>query len=205
MTHRLIPGFPLTSSPRHPLPDAASGALLALAAVVGFAPVVATAQAPSGHHVIVPTIPADPADVGSIDAIVRAYYAVITGPAGQPRQWARDRTLYWPGTRFFAASVTRDDKPRVDVMTPQEFDDRTDSSFVADGFDEHEIHRLTHRIGNVAHIMSTYETRRAPGGPITGRGVNSLELYWDGTRWWITAASWDDERPNSPIPREMLP
>jgi hypothetical protein len=53
--------------------------------------------------------------------------------------------------------------------------------------------------------MSTYETRRVSTGPITARGVNSIDLYWDGSRWWITAASWDDERPNSPIPADLLP
>jgi hypothetical protein len=62
---------------------------------------------------------------------------------------------------------------------------------------------VTQRIGNVAHVMSTYETRRVADGPITGRGVNSIDLFWDGKRWWITAASWDDERPNAPIPPEL--
>src|SRR4029077_5996114 len=37
---------------------------------------------------------ADPADVGTIEAIVHAYYDVINGPAGVPRQWRRDSTLY---------------------------------------------------------------------------------------------------------------
>lgn len=31
-----------------------------------------------------------PPDVATIGGIVRAYYEVISGPAGQPRQWARD-------------------------------------------------------------------------------------------------------------------
>ncbi len=92
----------------------------------------------------------------------------------------------------------------MQVATHQQYVDATDSSFVAKGFDEHEIHRITHRIGNIAHIMSTYETRNIPSGPLLGRGVNSLDLFWDGKRWWIIAASWDDERPGSPIPPEML-
>jgi len=165
---------------------------------------VAGAQAPASH-VVVPTLAPRAEDVGSIDGIIKAYYDVITGPAGQPRQWGRDRTLYWPGIRFFAAGVKKDGTPTVTVMTPQEFDDAFDSTAVKNGFDEHEIHRTMSRIGNVAHVMSTYETRAVGTGPVTGRGVNSIDLYWDGKRWWITAASWDDERPNSPIPRDLLP
>ena len=165
---------------------------------------VASAQAPPSH-VAVPTLDARPADVATIDGIVSAYYDVITGPVGQPRQWGRDRTLYWPGIRFFAAGVNKDGSPTVHVYTHQEFVDRFDAMAVKNGFDEHEIHRTMTRIGNVAHVMSTYETRTVGTGPVTGRGVNSLDLYWDGKRWWITAASWDDERPNSPIPPDLLP
>ena len=37
------------------------------------------------------------ADVGTIADIMRVSYEVISGPAGTPRQWDRDRTLYMPG------------------------------------------------------------------------------------------------------------
>ena len=183
----------------------------AVAALAGLAaaassPGRASAQASesASHHVAVPTLAARPTDVGTLDGIVGAYYAVISGPPGQPRQWGRDRTLYWPGIRFFAAGVTRDGRPRVRVMTHQEFVDGTDAEVVKNGFEEYEIHRVTQRIGNIAHVMSTYETRAVAKGPVTGRGVNSLDLFWDGQRWWITAASWDDERPGSPIPPDLL-
>ena len=39
---------------------------------------------------------ADPADVGTLDAIINAYYEVVSGPAGQARDWARDSTLHHP-------------------------------------------------------------------------------------------------------------
>lgn len=79
------------------------------------------------------------------------------------------------------------------------------SGAVGLGFDEREIHRVTQRFGNIAHVFSTYETRAKPGGPILGRGINSIELFWDGKRWWIASAIWDDERPGNPIPKEYLP
>lgn len=165
---------------------------------------VAQQAGATAHHVAVTPVAPRPDDVSSIDGIVKAYYAVITGPPGQPREWSRDETLYWPGLRFFAAGAKPDGTPTMRVMTHQEFVDATDASMVRNGFEEYEIHRVMHRIGNIAHVMSTYETRERWHGPVTARGVNSLDLFWDGKRWWIIAASWDDERPGSPIPPELL-
>ena len=42
----------------------------------------------------VKTVPPRPEDVATIDGMVKAYYEVVSGPKGQPRDWARDRTLY---------------------------------------------------------------------------------------------------------------
>jgi hypothetical protein len=81
--------------------------------------------------------------------------------------------------------------------------DSSDAALVRDGLEEREIHRVTKRFGNIAHVFSTYELRRA-GAP-AGRGINSIQLFWDGERWWIASAVWDDERKDNPIPREYLP
>jgi len=148
-------------------------------------------------------IEADPKDVSSIDSIIKAFYATITGPKGQPRQWSRDRTLYTPDVRFVSLSE-QDGKIRSVISTHQQFVNSTNESFVGGGFTEREINRVVRRFGNIAHIFSTYEFTN-DAGTDEGRGINSIELFWDGTRWWISAASWDDERPNNPIPKEHLP
>jgi hypothetical protein len=62
-----------------------------------------------------------------------------------------------------------------------------------------------HRFFNLAHVLSTYESRRTPDGPVFARGVNSIDLFWDGIRWWIASAVWDFERPDAPLPPELLP
>jgi hypothetical protein len=162
-------------------------------------------QAKGPAHVEVPAAAPEPADVGSIDGMIRAYYDVITGPPGQPRQWSRDRTLYIPDMRFVAVEVDAKGRPEPRIMSHQQFVDNSNASMVAKGFDEREIHRVTQRFGNIAHVFSTYQTREKPGGPVLARGINSIELFWDGKRWWIASAIWDEERPDSPIPKEYLP
>ncbi len=167
-------------------------------------PVEAPAQAPARQPVAVPTVAPRPEDVGTLDGIMRAFYEVISGPAGQPRQWARDRSLYIPGVRFVANDV-RQGQPHAEVMDHQAFVDQADSGLVHDGFYEREIHRDTHTYGNITHVFSTYEMRRTPNGPAFGRGINSIELFWDGKRWWIAGAIWFDEDREHPIPKEYLP
>jgi hypothetical protein len=143
-----------------------------------------------------------PEDVGTIDGIIQAFYDVISGPAGTPRQWQRDSTLYIPRVRFVAMDV-REGRPVAAVMDHAEFVGRYNAAFVDRGFFEREIHRVTKRFGNIAHVFSTYEYRATEKGPVQGRGVNSIQLFWDGTRWWIAGATWDDERPDNPIPAEL--
>lgn len=156
-------------------------------------------------HVDVPAIAPHADDVATIDGIMKAFYEVISGPAGQPRQWSRDRTLYIPDIRFVAMSESKSGEPHAQVVSHQQFVDSSNASLVKDGFYESEIHRETQKFGHIAHVFSTYETRLKADGPVIGRGINSLELFYDGKRWWIASNMWDDERPNNPIPAENLP
>jgi hypothetical protein len=153
----------------------------------------------------VPIVEPRSEDTATIDGIIKAYYDVISGPAGQPRQWSRDRTLYIPDVRFVAMSEEKNGHPRANIASHQEFVDASNAVLVKEGFYESEIHRSTQRFGNIAHVFSTYETRIKAGGPVIARGINSLELFYDGKRWWIASAIWDDERSDSPIPPEYLP
>ena len=155
-------------------------------------------------HVEVSTISPRPDDVGSLDGITKAFYEVISGPAGESRQWSRDRTLYIPGVRFVSMSVNAKGEPVARVVDHQQFVDSTDGELTSKGFFEWEIHRETKRFGNIAHVFSTYESRITKDGPVIARGVNSIELYWDGKRWWIAGAIWDEERKDNPIPKDFL-
>lgn len=144
-----------------------------------------------------------PADVETIDGIVTAFYDVISGPAGEPRQWARDATLYPPNIQFTPTGVNAEGDPTGALLSKQVFIDRSNAFLVDSGFTEREIHRVTRRFGNVADVASTYEWTTEDGR--SGRGINFIHLFNDGSRWWITHATWDSERDDNPIPGEYLP
>lgn len=173
-----------------------------------FFPCTAPAQKPDAKlpaHVEVPAIAPRTGDVSTIDGVIKAFYEVISGPAGQARQWSRDRTLYIPDVRFVAMSEDKSGKPRAQIATHQQFVDASNEVLVKEGFYESEIHRVTERFGNIAHVFSTYETRTKADGPIIARGINSIELFYDGKRWWIASNIWDDERPDNPLSAKYLP
>ena len=162
-----------------------------------------SAVAQDAARVAVATIAPRPDDVGSIDGMIKAWYAVVNVSPGQAPEWARDRTLYMRDLRFVDVGI-EDGKPVPAIMTHQDYVDRSDAS-MRKGFFENEIHRVTQRFGPIAHVWSTYESRRTPAGPVIARGINSIELYWDGSRWWIANAIWTDESDRNPIPAEYLP
>ena len=146
---------------------------------------------------------ANPADVATIAEIVRVSYEVISGPAGVPRQWRRDSTLYSP-TATFVAMSERDGKAVVTTMTAEDYRRINNEGFVKNGLFETEIGSRIERFGNVAFVRSITESRRTPNGPVDGRYVNYVSLYWDGSRWWISGFVWDEERPNNPIPKAWI-
>jgi len=156
-------------------------------------------------HVEVATIEPRAADVSTIDGMIDAWYGVISGPAGKAREWSRDRTLYIKDLRFVDVGWDKAGKPAPRIVNHQEYVDASDPGMTERGFFEKEIHRVTERFGPIAHVWSTYESRRTENGPIIARGINSIELFWDGTRWWIANAIWTDETKENPIPKEYLP
>ncbi|HJU75919.1 MAG TPA: hypothetical protein VJ717_19410 [Gemmatimonadaceae bacterium] len=143
---------------------------------------------------------ADPVDVGSIEAIIRASYEVVSGPAGAPRDWRRDSTLYAPNAVFTALNEV-EGKPIATTVTADEYRRMVNGRLVANGFFEREVGARIERFGNVAIVRSVYELRRSADGPVHQRGVNYFTLYFDGSRWWITSMVWDQERPRNPLPK----
>jgi len=149
---------------------------------------------------------ADPADVASQDAIIAALYDVISGPAGEARDWDRFHSLFIvEGARLIPTGVNSAGIAGYNVLTPEDYVEAAGASLEANGFFESEIGRTTQEFGNIAHVFSAYDSRRtADDVEPFARGINSIQLFYDGSRWWITTVLWDSERPDNPIPGTYL-
>jgi len=144
-------------------------------------------------------------DVASLDAILAALYDVISGPAGQRRDWDRMRSLFAPGARLIPAVYRPDSAASLRVWTVDEYIAQAGPRLESAGFFEREIARRTERYGGVTQVFSTYESRRTSADPTPfARGINSIQLFFDGRRWWVVTILWEGERPNNPIPGPYL-
>lgn len=146
--------------------------------------------------------PAD--DVATLDGILAAYYDVISGPAGTAPDRARDAWLHRPDALVAITGVRPGGERSIRTMTLDEYHESFGGTRTT-GFYEREVHRRIDRFGNIAHVWSTYESSREPDGAPFTRGINSIQLYHDGARWWITSWIFDSERRDNPIPAQYLP
>ena len=148
---------------------------------------------------------ADPADVGSMDAIICALYASISGPKGQPRDFARLRSLLAPEARFVPTGKAANGAARYRSWSVDEYITAAGPGLMANGFFEAEIGRTSTSFGNVWHVMSAYDSRNTLEDPKPfQRGVNSIQLFNGGDRWYILSVMWDAEREGLTIPPALL-
>jgi hypothetical protein len=136
-----------------------------------------------------------------MESIIDALYDVISGPAGQRRDWDRMRSLFVPGARLIPAVYRPDSVPTLRTWTVDQYITTVGPRLESGGFFEREIAHREERYGGVVHRFSTYESRRAAADPAPfARGINSIQLWSDGRRWWIVTIYWEGERPDNLIP-----
>lgn len=145
-------------------------------------------------------------DVESVDAILKSLYDVISGPAGQKRDWDRFRSLLIPNARLIPTRSRPDGSAQAVVWSADDYVNAAGANLEKNGFFEREISRKMESYGNIVHAFSTYDSRRTADAnekPFA-RGINSIQLLKDGTRWWIVSIFWDSERPGNEIPAKYL-
>lgn len=143
-------------------------------------------------------------DVSTLNGIMKAYYDVVTVKKGQKVSYERDSLLHIANAGVGMVSVDKSGKPALRYITLKEYHRQSDPYLEKNGFDEREISRKVEQFGSIYHVWSTYESRNEASGPVTERGINSIELYFDGKRFWITSWIFDSERNDNPIPKAYL-
>jgi len=141
-------------------------------------------------------------DVKSIDAILHALYDVISGPAGE-RDWNRFRSLFVPEARLTAVTKRPDGTSPVRLLSVDDYVKGAGGYFAKNGFFESAVVNRVQKFGNMAQVFSSYESRHAAGEKPFTRGINSIQLLNDGSRWYVLSILWDEESPANPLPGEM--
>ncbi len=177
--------------------------ILAAALALAFASPV---TAPAAAQTPPPVSTAAPADVATPEAIVAALYDVISGDADVARDWDRFRGLFHPTARLMPSGQNAQGVGVVRSVTPDGYISLAEPVLVGQGFHEREIARRSERFGRIVHIWTTYESLHSlSDAQPFARGINSIQLFHDGSRWWILSVYWQGETPAEPIPAEYLP
>lgn len=175
------------------------------ALVLAVAPELMAQQAPPPASPVVQRLaPAKAEDVNTIDGVITALYGSISGPKGQARDWNRMRSLFVPEARLMP-TVNRPAGGRgVAVLSVNDYIASSGPVLVDIGFREREIARKVETFGSITHVFSTYESYRGDETAPFMRGINSIQLFNDGTRYWVLSVFWDAERPGLQIPEKYL-
>lgn len=149
--------------------------------------------------------PAIAPELTTLDGILSALYGTISGAAGAPRDWERLRSLFTHEGRMVVHGPNKSGEMTTRVLTISEYISRVTPVFAKEGFYETELARTTDSFGQIAHVFSTYESRRSPdeAKPFQ-RGMNSIQLVNDGQRWWIQSLVWQAETEKNPLPARYL-
>jgi hypothetical protein len=145
-----------------------------------------------------------PADVASVDSIVTALYEVISGDKGVERDWNRFRSLFYPGARMIPTGRNaKTGKIGARIATPDQYISGNEAFLEGEGFHEQEISRHVDSFGNIVQVFSAYEARHTlkDEKPFV-RGINSIQLFNDGKRWWVMSVAWSPETAEHPLPKQ---
>jgi hypothetical protein len=142
----------------------------------------------------------------TMDSTIETLYSVISGEKGEERNWELFKYLFDKNAKLIPSGKNAENASVARFITPQEYIDSSGKWLVDNGFYEVEIHRKTDTFGHMAQVFSTYESYRSKldSNPFM-RGINSIQMLYDGQRWWILNIYWMQENDANPIPQEYLP
>jgi hypothetical protein len=146
--------------------------------------------------------PPKPGDVASIPAIMIAIYQSISGPA-EDRNFDRFRSLMLPTGRLTSSIVDEHGNVSVKQWSVDEFVAELRPVLATNAFYESALVNRVQRFGNMAQVFTSYASRSDPKAKPFQRGINSMQLMYDGRRWWVVSILWDIERPGNAIPKAL--
>jgi hypothetical protein len=137
--------------------------------------------------------------MNDLDRVIAEMYDSVCFEPGERPDWRREDAIFAPGARMVRVNDGGVFEFNDQQAYRANFDAMIDSGEMP-SFWEGELWRDTRELGDVAHVLSAYETRRSRGGEVLNRGVNSIQLFRRDGRWWISAMIWRREGKSVRIP-----
>ncbi len=146
--------------------------------------------------------------VSSLDSTIKTLYDVISGDAGENRNWELFKFLFKPESKLIPTGKDKNGNTVSKFMSPEDYIKSSGKWLEENGFHEVELSRKTDTFGHITQVFSTYESYRSKEAQNNKqpfmRGINSIQLFNDGKRWWILNVYWMQETEYFPIPKKYL-
>lgn len=135
----------------------------------------------------------------NLDAVVSALYRAVSFKAGAKPDLDLLQKLFHPRGRLVRVTPHGVEAFGIDEFITRYKENLRQGIFTS--FSEREIGREVRIFGTIAQVFSAYAAfMPADVKQPTHRGINSLQLVFEGGRWWVFNMLWDDERPDNPLP-----
>lgn len=121
----------------------------------------------------------------TLDETIAAMYASFSFEEGMRPNWALQAEIFAPGARL--VRVNDDGVFEFDLASFRKNLEGMIDSGAMTSFSEREVWHEVQEFGDVAHVLSEYET------PLF-RAVKSIQLFRRDGRWWISAMIWRRDR-----------
>ena len=141
--------------------------------------------------------------MNDLDSVIREMYDSICFEKGERPEWSRSAAIFAPDARMVRINDSGIFEFANQDAYRENFEAMIDSGELP-SFWEGELWRETRLFGDMAHVLSAYETRRSRNGEFMNRGVNSIQLFRREGRWWISAMIWRREGRDIRIPVSAL-
>jgi hypothetical protein len=158
--------------------------------------VVASAHAPAGRAASIPAPTACP-PATTLDELIKALDDAVSGPGNKDRACLRELLL--PDARMTPVSRVPNGKLAPHHLTVDDWITAV-ARRGAEPFYERQVKVTTHQYGHIAQLWSEYEIRPTPEGAATLRGVNSIQAFYDGSRWRVVEILWEAENTAGAAP-----
>jgi hypothetical protein len=141
--------------------------------------------------------------IHALDETLREMYAVISFPEGGEPDWEEMKRVFHRQARF--TRITPEGIDYFDLQSFQAMAMEMLDRGVYTAFFEEEIARRMQIFGSMAHVLSAYQTKRsADAASYLARGVNSIQLLWEGSSWRVLSLLWDEALPGNPLDIDQL-
>ncbi|NVK55516.1 MAG: hypothetical protein HWE26_07870 [Alteromonadaceae bacterium] len=129
-----------------------------------------------------------------LESIIPALYGVVSGAAGDTKDWQLMADLFAPTSQIIPVFHDEGGLPQIQTLTVAQFTALNKQIFKDINFYETEVSSQIFQAGHMATILSHYESRDAIDAPPYSEGINTFQLLNDGRRWCVISVTWDSDK-----------